>query len=169
MPPGNAANPHLATPARRPPPGGPDCSRTYPQPLTPTTHRREHPATPPAPHHQRTHGTAPPTPCATPRPTTRTHERPAPPTAPVLSSATTPAQLRTHHPAPLLNHPPVPPLTTEPTNNRAHAAIAHADAPPALPQNADGLEQTYSPTYDYDGARSSRLTGDSTEQAAVPA
>lgn len=28
--------------------------------------------------------------------------------------------------------------------------VAHADPPPALPQNADGMEQTYSPAYDYD-------------------
>ncbi|MFC0624178.1 NPP1 family protein [Kribbella deserti] len=28
--------------------------------------------------------------------------------------------------------------------------VAHAEPPQALPQNADGMEQTYSPAYDYD-------------------
>ncbi|MYT23583.1 hypothetical protein GTW69_25415, partial [Streptomyces sp. SID7760] len=30
-------------------------------------------------------------------------------------------------------------------------AVAVADVIPALPQNADGLEQTFSPAFDYDG------------------
>jgi Necrosis inducing protein (NPP1) len=32
----------------------------------------------------------------------------------------------------------------------ATPVVAHADPPPALPANADGLEQTFQPAYDYD-------------------
>lgn len=33
----------------------------------------------------------------------------------------------------------------------ASATVAHADPPPNLPQNATGIEQSFSPAYDYDG------------------